>query len=59
VALLAPELPGRPLKQLWSVGDLQGLRVADGVQLDAIWQVSDYGYDLRWGTPDTMVPRLP
>lgn len=59
VALLAPELPGRSLKQLWSVGDLQGLRVADGVQLDAIWQISDYGYDLRFGTPDTMVPALP
>ena len=59
VALLAPELPGKPLKQLWSVGDLQGLKVADGLRLDAIWQVSDFGYDLRWGTPDTMVPKLP
>jgi hypothetical protein len=59
VALLAPELPGRALKQLWSVGDLQGLRLADGVQLDAIWQISDYGYDLRFGTPETMVPARP
>lgn len=59
VALLAPELPGGAVKQLWSVGDLQGLKLADGVELGAIWQVSDYGYDLRWGTPDTMVPALP
>jgi hypothetical protein len=59
VSLLAPELPGKAAKALWSVGDLQALRVADGVQLDAIWQVSDFGYDLRWGTPDSMVPPLP
>ena len=59
VALLAPELPGKPLKQLWSVGELRGLKVGDGVQLDAIWQVSDYGHDMYWGTERSMIPRLP
>jgi hypothetical protein len=59
VSLLAPERPGGTLRALWSVGDLEGLRLADGIQLDAVWQISDFGYDLRWGTDETMLPRLP
>ena len=59
VALLAPELPGASdLRQLWSVGELRGLAVAEGVQLDAIWQVSDYGGDMHWRAPNAMIPEL-
>lgn len=58
VALLAPELPGGPLRQLWSSGELQNLRLVPGVQLDAIWQVSDYGGDMHWRTPNTFIPEL-
>lgn len=58
VALLAPELPGGPPRQLWSLGELQALRVAPGVQLDAIWQISDYGGDMRWRAEHPMIPEL-
>lgn len=58
VALLAPtRTDGTDVRRMWS--NLQSLRVADGLEVDAIWQVSDYGYDTRFGDADGIVVREP
>ena len=45
VELLAPEHEGGPEKVMWVPSEMSELRLAPGIRLDAVWQVSHYGGD--------------
>ena len=58
VALLAPtRTDGSGVTRMWS--NLQSLRVADGIEIDAIWQVSGYGRDMGFGASRGEIVREP
>ena len=56
VELLVPTVDGP--KQLWSPHQVRDVRIAPGVQLDAVWQVSDYGGDYTQFTRDWQRPNV-
>lgn len=38
---------------------VRGLQFRPGTGVDAIWMVTGFGFDTRWGTPDSMIPAMP
>jgi hypothetical protein len=55
VQLLAPTTPGAAEQQIWAPFNMRAFSVAPGVQLDAVWQVSDYGGDYTHFMPTAPV----
>jgi hypothetical protein len=45
VELLVPERPGGPEHVMWTIHEAQAIKLAPGVQIDGVWQVSHYGGD--------------
>ena len=57
VEMLAPtRIDGGGIEQLWSPTRIGGFRAMPFIGLDAIWQISDYGFDTRYGTSGSMFP---
>jgi hypothetical protein len=57
-ALLAPHATGSVPVQIWGGMDIAGFRPANASALGAIWQISHYGGDTRFGTPSSTLPPL-